>query len=269
VQIVYNLRKDKRTFKKFHLPSPQAEGLRMRRMKQFRGHSWYYYFICVFAISFIVLYPLQWLLLQKPSWYPAAHRYRSLWARLILATWFVRYHVQNKQYFPDKPGIICSNHSSYLDILVLLAIFPKRTCFMAKAELSDIPLFGLFFKTIDIEVDRQSGEGGARAYRKAVKALNNNYNVVIFPEGGIHPDPQRIKPFKDGAFQLAIRQRADIITVGLPDNYKILPDEAKIAKPGKIRIILHKPLKTLDITIQEIEGLKQSLFEILQKDLIL
>ena len=138
---------------------------------------------------------------------------------------------------------------------------------MAKSELSDIPLFGLFFKTIDIEVDRQSGEGGARSYRKAVKALNNNYNVVIFPEGGIHPDPLQIKPFKDGAFQLAIRQKTDIIPVGLPDNYKILPDGSKIAKPGKIRIILHEPLRTKDVTTSEIEGLKQSLFDILQKDL--
>jgi len=138
---------------------------------------------------------------------------------------------------------------------------------MAKSELSDIPLFGLFFKTIDIEVDRQSGEGGARSYRKAVKALHNNYNVVIFPEGGIHPDPQQIKPFKDGAFQLAIRQKTGIIPVGLPDNYKILPDEAKIAKPGKIRIILHESLQTPDVTIKGIEGLKQSLFDILQKDL--
>ena len=138
---------------------------------------------------------------------------------------------------------------------------------MAKAELSDIPFFGIFFKTIDIEVDRQSGEGGARAYRKAVKALNNNYNVVIFPEGGIHPDPQVVKPFKEGAFQLAIRQKTDILPVGMPDNYKILPDEANRAKPGKIRIILHEPLSTRDVNIKGVEGLKQSLFDILQKDL--
>ena len=237
-------------------------------MKRFLEHVWYYYFIGAFAISFIVLYPVQWLLLQKTSWYPAAHKYRSLWARIILRLWFVRYHLYNRQYIPDNPVIICSNHSSFLDILVLLAIFPKRTCFMAKAELSDIPLFGLFFKTIDIEVDRQAGESGARAYRKAVRALNDHYNVVIFPEGGIHPDPKQIKPFKDGAFQLALRHGTDILPVGLPDNYKILPDGGKIAKPGKIRIILHESLQTGNVTIKEIEGLKENLFHILQKDLI-
>jgi len=237
-------------------------------MKRFIEHSWYYYFIGVFAISFIVLYPVQWLLLQKPKWYPAAHRYRSLWARLLLFLWFVKYQLYGSQYLPDKPVIICSNHSSYLDILVTLAIFPKRTCFMAKAELSDIPLFGLFFKTIDIEVDRDAGESGARAYRKAVRALNDGYNVVIFPEGGIHPGPQQIKPFKDGAFQLAVRHGTPILPVGFPDNYKILPDVGKIAKPGKIRLILHEPLQTVNVNIKEIEGLKENLFHILQKDLV-
>ena len=140
---------------------------------------------------------------------------------------------------------------------------------MAKAELSDIPLFGLFFKTIDIEVDRQSGEGGASAYRKAVRALEAGYNLVIFPEGGIHPDPYHVKPFKNGAFQLAIRQKTDIQPVSLPDNFKILPDGGKIAKTGKIRIILHEPLIASDVSVTELGILKDKLFGIIQNDLSL
>ncbi len=182
--------------------------------------------------------------------------------------WGISYRVINRQYLKlNKPVIICSNHSSYLDILTMLAIFPKKTCFMAKAELSDIPLFGLFFKTIDIEVDRQSGEGGAKAYRKAVRALEAGYHLVIFPEGGIHPDPYKVKPFKNGAFQLAIRQKTGILPVALPDNFKILPDGGKIAKTGKIRIILHEPLSVSDVSVKEMDILKEHLSEILQNDL--
>ncbi len=239
-------------------------------MKQVREHICYYYFILSFAITFIILFPFQWILLQRKSWYPAAHRYRSVWARLMLFIWGITYEIKNGQYLKTtKPVIICSNHSSYLDILTMLAIFPTQTCFMAKAELSDIPLFGLFFKTIDIEVDRQSGEGGAKAYRQAVRAIGNGYHLIIFPEGGMLPDPYIVKPFKNGAFQLAIRQKTNILPVGFPDNFKILPDGGHIAKTGKIRIILHEPLQTSDVSVNEMDVLKEHLSDLLQKDLSL
>src|ERR1022692_2683629 len=139
-------------------------------MKRFLKHTCYYYFCFAFILIFIVFYPFQWILLQKKSLYPAAHRFRNIWANTILFCWAVRYKVINSEII-NHPGpmIICSNHSSYLDILVLCAVFKKPMSFMAKAELTDIPLFGVYFKTIDIEVDRNSVEGGAKAYRKAVK----------------------------------------------------------------------------------------------------
>lgn len=138
---------------------------------------------------------------------------------------------------------------------------------MAKAELSDIPLFGIYFKTIDIEVDRKHGEGGAKAFRKAVKVSEDGYDLVIFPEGGIHPDPLAVKPFKDGAFQIAIRRGIPILPVGLPDNYKIFPDEQRMAKPGKIRVILHEPLETSHVQVADMDVLKGKLKDIIQKDI--
>ena len=238
-------------------------------MKRVEEQLWFYYFGVSFAFLFVFLFPVQWVLLQKKKWYPAAHRYRSWWARLILALWGVRYSVIHPEFkYQDKPYIICSNHSSYIDILVFLAVFDKNTSFMAKAELSNIPFFGIYFRTIDIEVDRENGDKGAHAYRLAVKALQSGQNLVIYPEGGIFPDPLLIKPFKDGAFQLAIRQQLNILPVGLPDNYKIIPDAPRTAKPGKIRIILHEPLKTAGLKTSDMEALKTELHKILQKDIL-
>jgi 1-acyl-sn-glycerol-3-phosphate acyltransferase len=237
-------------------------------MKRLQQRVWYYYFCASFALLFVPFYPVQWVLLQRKEWYAAAHSYRSFWARLVLFIWGVRYEVINPQFARQpRPVIICSNHSSYIDILVFLAVFRQNTCFMAKAELSDIPFFGIYFRTIDIEVDRGNGEQGAMAYRKAVKALQGGQNLVIYPEGGILPDPLLVKPFKDGAFQLAIRQKTPILPVGLPDNYKIIPDAPQAAKPGKIRIILHELLQTADLKPADMERLKEKLTDILQKDI--
>ena len=237
-------------------------------MKRLLKRIGFYYFWLVFGLLFIVFFPAQWILLQRPAWYPAAHSYRHYWAKIILFFWGVRYQIINPEYLKaTHPVVICSNHSSYLDILVFCAVFSDDTRFMAKSELTGIPLFGVFFRTIDIEVARESKSESAMAYRKGVKALSLKQNLVIYPEGGIFPDPLKVKPFKDGAFQLALRQKVAILPVGLPDNYKIIPDEANYAKPGKIRVILHAPLRTDVLTLNDMNLLKATLHQILQNDL--
>jgi 1-acyl-sn-glycerol-3-phosphate acyltransferase len=139
---------------------------------------------------------------------------------------------------------------------------------MGKAELSNIPLFGIFFRTLDIVVERGNEEKSAGAYRKAAKYLDNGSNLVIFPEGGIFAEPLKIKPFKDGAVKLAARKEKAILPVGLPDNYKIIPDESKLVKPGKIRIILHRPLRASGKSTEEIFRVKNELYDIIQKDIL-
>jgi len=237
-------------------------------MKRFEGWIGIGYFCIVFGLLFIFFFPFQWVLLQNKKWYPAAHAYRSFWARVLLGCWGVRCRIINKEYL-DAPGpmIICSNHASYLDIIVFCAVFRRNTCFMAKTELSRVPLFGIFFRTIDIQVDRGSKTESATAYRKGVRALESGQNLVIYPEGGIFPDPLVLKPLKDGAFQLAIRHKIPILPVGMPDNYKIIPDPVISAKPGKIRVILHEPLQTALLSVGDMDRLKEALHHIIQNDI--
>jgi 1-acyl-sn-glycerol-3-phosphate acyltransferase len=239
-------------------------------MKRTLQKIWFYYLWGIVGLSFIIFFPLQWLLLQKENWHGMAHSFRSLWTRVLLFAGGIRYKIINPEYLHhQKQVIICSNHSSFLDIIVCCAIFKDNTSFMAKTELSNIPLFGLFFRTLDIQVDRDNDEKSAVAYRKAVKKLEKGANLVIYPEGGIYPDPFTIKPLKNGAFQLALRQKIPILPVSFPDNYKIMPDGGKLAKPGKIRIILHEPLTTEELNLSDMESLKLKLKDIIQRDILL
>jgi 1-acyl-sn-glycerol-3-phosphate acyltransferase len=189
---------------------------------------------------------------------------------VILFLWGIRVEVHNRKAIQwNQTYIFVSNHASYLDILCLLKVIPNFTGFLAKAELSDIPLFGIFFKTIDIEVHRGKGEMSAASYRKAVKALQSHKSLVIFPEGGIFPDPTKVKPFKEGAFQMAIRNKIPVVPISLPDNYKILPDqdERKAAKPGKIRVILYEPLDTGNMTEADLPQICTKVHDLIQGDI--
>lgn len=235
---------------------------------KFLKHLYYYYFSFIFAASFLALYPFSFHLLNDVALYRKAHRMRQIWARIFLFFAGARVEIFRRSPIDfSRTYIIVSNHASLIDIPVMLKIVPQYVGFLAKAELTRIPLLGKFFTTIDIEVDRESGEQSATAYRKAIRALRDNQSLVIFPEGGIYPDPLRIKPFKEGAFRLAVRNKVPILPISFPDNFKILPDGTKTAKPGKIRVILHDPVETGNLDEEDIPFICNKIYQIIQDDI--
>ena len=88
----------------------------------------------------------------------------------------------------DKTYIFTPNHFSYFDIVSVNTQMPYFFSFMAKKELSRIPLFGIFFRTLDMPVDRSSKEGAKRAYYLANKKLKSGISLLNFPEGGMRFD---------------------------------------------------------------------------------
>jgi 1-acyl-sn-glycerol-3-phosphate acyltransferase len=238
-------------------------------MRTFLQRLYYYYFYTMFALSFLALYPLCRYYLLRPRYHRKAHKLRRFWARLLMRLTFMRYEVVLPEGPVDfeKTYIICSNHSSEMDIVLSNAAIPLYMGFLAKAELSKIPLLNIFFRTIDIEVDRGSGEASATAYRKSVKALQEGKSLMIFPEGGILSGAPALQPFKEGAFSMAVRQKIPLLPVSMPDSWKVLPDEKKLAKAGKIRIILHKPIETEGLGSGDVPALKERVFNIINQDI--
>jgi len=98
---------------------------------------------------------------------------------------FCRIKITGAENIPEGSAIICSNHTSLLDPVVLaVAMFRKRrlmTKFMAKAELSRIPFLSAIIRPLVIFVAR--GKSDRAAIRDTIEALRNGQRVIIFPEG--------------------------------------------------------------------------------------
>ncbi|MFN3529082.1 MAG: lysophospholipid acyltransferase family protein [Bacteroidia bacterium] len=210
------------------------------RLQQF----WAIWFLVLFAITFLVQYPLYAILLRIPALYSWVHRIRVGWAWLLFACIGLRLQVQRQHKLSrNAPYIYVANHASFLDIPVMAAAVPGTLHFMAKHELAKIPLFGLFFRTIDIAVPRGQIRGSHRAYEAAAQRLKQGGNIMIFPEGGILPNAPTLKAFKSGAFRLAIAHNIPIVPVSLIDNWRILPDApVPPLRPGKSRVVVHAPI---------------------------
>lgn len=99
-----------------------------------------------------------------------------------------------------RPTLFISNHSSYLDIMVLGALIEGS--FVAKSEVSGWPLFGLLAKLQrTIFVDRRARHAGRD--RSSLEArLAAGDDLILFPEG-TSSDGNRTLPFKSALFAAA------------------------------------------------------------------
>ena len=104
---------------------------------------------------------------------------------------------------------------------------------------------------------------------RARKVLEEGYNLGFFPEGGILAKnyPEMV-PFKEGAFRIAVENKIPIIPITFPDNHKVLADdEVMNMKPGKCRIIYHKPVYPSGTTEDHIRKLQKEVFRVIQSEL--
>lgn len=189
------------------------------------------------------------------------------WWSSALVGFFYRFE-QEEAIDWSKPYIICPNHTSYLDITALTLMCPPNFSFMGKIELLDNPVTGLFFRTIDIPVDRNSKVSSFKAFRQAKERLAEGRSVVIFPEGLIGEEyPPRLYEFKNGPFRLAIEMGIPVIPVVIHDAWKLYWDEAKQfgSRPGITRISVLKPVLTDALEINDANTLRDRVHATMQK----
>lgn len=232
---------------------------------------WKLLFLINFALGLIILYPLFYLFLSRREWFPKAFQLKKFWARWILIVPGLFYKIKWNT-ASDKlpqPAIYCANHASYLDIVFSYIVVPNYFVFMGKQELSKAPLFRIFFREMNILVNRESNKSSHRAFMRAAEDIDKGHSVFIFPEGGISSSG-RLRGFKNGAFKLAIEKQVPIIPVTYLNNWRLLQNGGFFKSYGKCgvsRTIVHPPIETKGMTAEDLVSLKTKVHDIILKEL--
>ena len=126
-----------------------------------------------------------------------------------------KYEVVGIENIPNEYGnfMLCCNHQSFLDVVLLAVMCPYQINFMAKKELFKFKPLGWLFKKVGaFPVNR--GAGDVSAVKHAEETLKKGGVLGIFPEGTRNPmgAPGRAKA---GAAMLAINTGADILPVAI------------------------------------------------------
>jgi 1-acyl-sn-glycerol-3-phosphate acyltransferase len=223
------------------------------------------------AFFFFLLWPLLYFTSRKPERYPLMNILRRIIAFSSSALAGIFYRIKSEQPINwSRTFIICPNHTSNLDIMSISLVVRNNFCFMGKDELLKNPVTGMFFKTIDIPVNRESKMSSFRAFKKAAERLESGMSLVIFPEGTIPDDcPPTLHPFKNGPFRLAIALKIPIIPVTSLNTWKVLWDTGLKhgSRPGICDIFVHKPIETAGMSIDDADALRDEVYSVIKKKL--
>jgi len=218
----------------------------------------------VFCAIFILLYPLFFILLSNEDWYGHAFKFKRLTSRITIALTGIKVKVEKQFDLPDKvPMVICPNHQSPLDIILIYCLFPHYFVFMGKHQLRKVPLFGIFFKDMDIAVDRGNRMAAHRALLRASEDLGKDRSVVMFPEGTVSQKAPTLRPFKNGPFKLAIETQVPILPITFINNHKLFPYKGQRGYnggPGLAQVIIHEPVDTKGMTEENMVPLRKQVF---------
>lgn len=231
---------------------------------------WKSWFTLVFSILLILLFPFFYVLLITGQ-YKAVYFLKKRWAFFIcLFTGLIpRIHYPYGKFEFPAPSIIVANHTSYLDILFSVFYIKKAAIYIGKAELLKIPLFNIFLKYMDIPVRRQNPKDAARSFEKASEWIDKGYCIVIYPEGTISPQGQ-LKPFKNGAFKLAIQKKIPIVPAVNLNNWHLLENGGFFKSngfPGIAHIVVGKPIDTTLYSEQNLLDLQNKIRTFLEEEL--
>ena len=237
----------------------------------FKYIFWLFYriwFYILVAIPIIVLFPILLISISREQWYPFFFKLARFWSKFILVGMGFVWKIEREQ-IPEKGKsyMFIGNHTSMVDIMLMLTSVKNPFVFVGKKELAKIPLFGFFYKRTCILVDRSSAKSRQAVFLRAQRRLKQGLSICIFPEGGVPEEDILLDEFKDGAFRLAINHNIPIVPITFADNKKRFSYTFFSGGPGKMRVKIHKFIDTDNLEIVDTKQLNSKSRDIIYNQL--
>lgn len=145
--------------------------------------------------------------------------------------------VVNPENIPTEGGcLVCANHTSMLDVLILSAGLKRQIRYMAKKEAMNVPVVGKFLSALGAyPVDR--GGADVSSIKRTIAFLEEGEMVGIFPQGTRHPgvDPATT-PIKGGVGMITWHTKATVLPVCIATKHN------RVRPFCRTQLIVGKPI---------------------------
>jgi len=170
-----------------------------------------------------------------------------LLGRLLYLVALDLFHLKVKglENLPEKgPYLLCSNHQSYIDPVVMGSVLPWRL-FRNTFALGTSDIFGQglmrrlarWIRVVVLDPDANL----IPAMRAGAFGLRQGSVLVLYPEGE-RSDTGKPRVFRKGAAILSIHEQAPIVPVAIEGFYDAWPRHHKWPKLANLRLVFGKPI---------------------------
>ena len=169
-----------------------------------------------------------------------------VWGRVLLLLVGIRVDVEGAELLDPKGSymVVC-NHQSAIDPPLHLAYLPVSVRFLTKKELFKFPIFGQAMRAVGmVEIDRSAHGAAHRSInRQVARVMDMEKSLIVYPEGTRTADGH-LRPFKKGAFRIAIDNGLPIVPLTLHKAFEIWPPKSRICLGGRVKMVIHEPIPT-------------------------
>ena len=179
----------------------------------------------------------------------------SLYGQLAPALGDIKIEVQGAEHlWSHRPAVFIVNHqSSVMDMVVGFRLLERNFTFVAKKEISRLPVFGPLFSLADvIYVDRANTAKAVEALAAGVEKLRDGISVVIAPEGTRSVTPT-VGRFKKGPFRMAMDAGVPVVPIVLRNSGELMWRDSQIARSGTVEVVVHPPIHVADWSLDELD----------------
>jgi len=172
------------------------------------------------------------------------------WSKFTMNIIGIDLEVKGIENIPDETCVFIGNHSSILDIPILLYVTQRNLGFIAKKEMLKTPIIGYWLRNSKcVPIDRENTRTAMASINEAIKNIQEGNSMVIFPEGTRNKEG-KVGEFKRGSLKLATKSKAPIIPVSIDRASRAFEDTRKF-KSTKIKVIFGKSIETRNLTKEE------------------
>ncbi|MDP2089293.1 MAG: lysophospholipid acyltransferase family protein [Flavobacteriaceae bacterium] len=231
---------------------------------------WRVWFYVTAGFIIIILLPVLMVLTSNDQFYPYFFKLARWWAKVVLFLMGFKVKVQGNQKFEEgKSYMFSANHTSMIDVFVMLAVVKNPFVFVGKYELVKLPVFGFFYKRTCILVDRSDPESRKNVYQSAQRKLKRGFSVCIFPEGLVPKDENIVlSEFKNGVFSLSIEHQIPIVPMAFYDCKKRFSYTITSGSPGILRVKILDIIETQNLTLNDKNRIREKAFNMMYQELI-
>lgn len=152
------------------------------------------------------------------------------------------------------PAIYIGNHSSTLDIFLILAMQLPAVRFVAKHEFLYNPPFAIMgLLTGQIFIKRQDSERAIATLNRAYARIRRQrLSLFLMPEG-TRMEHGQIGPFKKGAFRMAMDLQYPIVPIYFGGARRLCPGKSLQVRRGTVLLRFNPAVDTRDWTSENLD----------------